>query len=104
MLEVAREHVARQGRGEVETKRGDDDEKTDRHRRPHAEDGTGTFQIHRLIRRMMASAGSPPASSRALRASSSETPAFSATNFTSSSGIVREIGRASCRERVSVVV
>src|SRR5207249_362849 len=57
-LEVAREHVPRQGRCEVETKRGDDDEKTDRHRRPHAEDGTGTFQIHRLIRRMMASSTS----------------------------------------------
>src|SRR5205807_2018042 len=72
---------------EVETNRGEDDEHADCHRRPHADDGPDPFHIHRLISRMIASAGSPPASTRALRASSSETPAFSATSFTSSSGI-----------------
>src|SRR6266571_4913624 len=72
---------------EVEVHRGHDDEQPDRHRRPDTEDRSDPLDVHRLIKRMIASAGSPPHSSRALRASASETPAFSATSWTSSSGI-----------------
>src|SRR5439155_19530027 len=89
--------------GEVEVDRRRDHEKPDEDRRPHAKDRSDALAPHRLIKRMMASAGSPPASSRALRASSSETPAFSATSFTSSSGmagvVVPSVFFASARSR-----
>src|SRR6058998_1787491 len=85
--QVPDEQSVREIRREVEVDRGDDDEQADRHRRPHTEDRSDAVDVHRLIRRMIASAGSPPHSSRALRASAWETPAFSATSWTSSSGI-----------------
>src|SRR5207247_9431850 len=72
--------------GDVEVDRRDDHEKPNEDRRPDAKDRSDALAPHRLIKRMMASAGSPPASSRALRASSSAAPAFSATTFALSPG------------------
>src|SRR5437867_3538685 len=86
-FQVPQEESVREIRGEIEVDRRDDDEQPDCHRCPHAEDRPDPIDVHRLIKRMIASAGSPPHSSRALRASASETPAFSATSWTSSSGI-----------------
>src|SRR5207247_7396368 len=86
-FQVPHEESVREIRGEVEVDRRQDDEQPDRHRRPDTEDRSDPLDVHRLISRMIASAGSPPHSSSAFRASASETPAFSATSWTSSSGI-----------------
>src|SRR3989304_1065989 len=74
-------------RDEEEVRRERDHDDAEDHRHPHPEERPRALRAHRDINRMIASAGSPSASSSALRATAFETSAFSATRSTSSSEI-----------------